>query len=138
MIDLYEVFYRAETKAIEAVCAAAGSDAAVVNFLKVLVENRRLQKLPRMIDLYEVFYRAEKGLVPCTVSSAAALSKSEMKSVQAAMQKRAGAGATLIMDYNTNANLLGGLMVKMGDAVYDNSVTTKLARLETQLLAPVA
>mmetsp|Transcript_26805 Transcript_26805/g.41663 ORF Transcript_26805/g.41663 Transcript_26805/m.41663 type:complete len:234 (+) Transcript_26805:66-767(+) len=124
--------------AIQAVCGAAGSDPAVVNFLKVLVENKRLKLLPRMIDLYEVFYRAEKGLVPCTVTSASPLSSSQMSEVESAMQKRAGAGATLIMDFNTNPAILGGLVVKMGEAIYDNSVSTRLERLQTQLLAPLS
>merc|ERR1711907_681308 len=113
-------------------------DEAVENFLKVLVENKRLKSLPKMIDLYEVFYRAEKGLVPCTVTSAAELSNKEKKQVEAAMQKRAGSGSTLIMDYTTNPLILGGLVVKLGEAVYDNSVATRLERLQTQLLAPLA
>merc|ERR1712228_466688 len=43
-----------------AVCAKAGADGAVVNFLKVLIENKRLNKLGRVVDLFEEFYRAEK------------------------------------------------------------------------------
>lgn len=123
--------------AITAVCAQAGTDDAVVNFAKVLIENKRLKLLPRMIDLYEVFYRAEKGLVPCTVTSASPLSDGQKREVEGAMQQRAGPGSTLIMDFTTNPLLLGGLQVKMGEAVYDNSVATRLERLQTQLLAPV-
>merc|ERR1719456_94039 len=92
--------------AIEGICASAGTDSAVVNFLKVLVENKRLKLLPRMIDLYEIFYRAERGLVPCVVTSASPLSASQQSQVQEAMQQRAGAGATLIMDFTTNPLIL--------------------------------
>merc|ERR1719174_1351682 len=123
--------------AIQGICKAAGIDDSVVNFLKVLVENKRLGELPKMIDLYEVFYRAEKGLVPCTVTSATDLSNKEKKQVEAAMQKRAGSGATLIMDYAKNPLILGGLVVKLGEAIYDNSVATRLEKIQTQLLAPL-
>merc|ERR1719253_414825 len=71
----------AKVNAFTAVCKAAGTDTTVLNLLKVLVENGRIDLLPKTIASYEVFYRAEKGLVPCTVTSAAALSKKEMKSV---------------------------------------------------------
>ena len=123
--------------AFEAICKKASIDAAVVNFLKVLVENKRAHLLLRMIDIFENFYRAEKGLLLCKVTSAAPLSSAQQDQVKAAMQKRAE-GSKLIMEYNTNPALLGGLVVKMGEAVLDNSVSTRLERLQTQLLAPVA
>ncbi|CAE7474217.1 atpH, partial [Symbiodinium sp. CCMP2456] len=122
--------------AFEAVCKKASIDGAVLNFLKVLVENKRAHLLSRMIDIFENFYRAEKNLVLCKVTSAASLSDGQKKQVQAAMQKRAE-GSKLIMEYNTNPALLGGLVVKMDEAVLDNSVSTRLERLQTQLLAPV-
>mmetsp|Transcript_48396 Transcript_48396/g.90675 ORF Transcript_48396/g.90675 Transcript_48396/m.90675 type:complete len:230 (+) Transcript_48396:75-764(+) len=123
--------------AFEAVCAKAGIDASVLNFLKVLVENKRAHLLSRMIDIFENFYRAEKNLVLCKVTSAAPLSSAQQGQVKAAMQKRAP-GSELIMEYNTNPAMLGGLVVKMGEAVLDNSVSTRLERLQTQLLAPVS
>lgn len=138
MVESPGIDPRTKVAAMTAVCDASGIDSSVVNFIKVLVENKRLQLLPKMIDMYEVFYRAEKGLVPCTITSAKELTKKEKAKVEAAMQKRAGAGSTLIMDFNTNPLLLGGLVAKMGEAVIDNSVATRLERLQTQLLAPLA
>eukprot|EP00434_Breviolum_minutum_P014214 symbB.v1.2.012533.t1/scaffold819.1/size162441/4 len=117
--------------AFEAICGKASMDGSV------LVENKRAHLLSRMIDIFENFYRAEKGLVLCKVTSAAPLSSAQQDQVKAAMQKRAQ-GSQLIMEYNTNPALLGGLVVKMGEAVLDNSVSTRLERLQTQLLAPVA
>merc|ERR1719401_2351953 len=122
---------------LESVCKKAGADGAVLNFLKVLVENKRIYMLLRVVDLFEVFYRAEKGLVPCKVTSAKPLSSSQQAEVKKAMEKRAEKGSTLIMEYNTNPTILGGLVVKMGEAVFDNSVATRLERLQTQLLVPL-
>eukprot|EP00933_Yihiella_yeosuensis_P005628 TRINITY_DN110175_c0_g1_i1.p1 TRINITY_DN110175_c0_g1~~TRINITY_DN110175_c0_g1_i1.p1 ORF type:complete len:232 (-),score=63.05 TRINITY_DN110175_c0_g1_i1:112-807(-) len=123
--------------AFEAVCKKAGTEQSVVNFLKVLVENKRAHLLAKMIDLFENFYRAEKGLILCKVTSAEPLTSAQEGQVKSAMTQRAEKGATLIMEYNTNPALLGGLVVKMGEAVLDNSVATRLERLQTQLLQPV-
>merc|ERR1712176_1062076 len=123
--------------AIETICSKVGADTATVNFLKVLVENKRMHLLAKMIDLFEGFYRAEKGLVSCSVTSATPLSPAQEGDVKAAMEKRAPKGATLIMEYNVNSALLGGLVVKMGEAVFDYSVTSRLERLQTTLLTPV-
>merc|ERR1719343_82710 len=124
--------------ALESVCSKAGADASVVNFLKVLVENKRITSLARVIDLFEVFYRAEKGMVLCQVTSAAALSAAQKGQVKAAMTSRAAEGSTIIMEYATNPAILGGLVVKMGDAVFDNSVATRLERIQNQLLQPLS
>merc|ERR1712107_248795 len=123
--------------AIETICGKIGADAATVNFLKVLVENKRMHLLAKMIDLFESFYRAEKGLVSCSVTSASELDSSQQSAVQQAMEKRAAEGSTLIMEYNVNPALMGGLVVKMGEAVYDYSVSSRLERLQTTLLSPV-
>merc|ERR1712151_916225 len=122
---------------LEAVCKKAGADGAVVNFLKVLVENKRIHMLQRVVDLFEVFYRAEKGLVPCRVTSASPLSNAQQAEVKKAMEQRAEKGSTLIMEDDTNPAILGGLVVKMGEAVFDQSVATRLERLQGQLLAPL-
>jgi len=127
-----------KTKALEAICSQTGADQAVVNFLKVLIENKRMHKMAKMIQLFEGFYRAEKGLVACEVSSAEPLSEVQQARVKAAMEQRAEAGATLLMEYKTNPALLGGLVVKMGDSILDQSVSTRLERLTTQLMAPVS
>merc|ERR1712048_1251706 len=107
------------------------------NFLKVLSEDKRMNKLPRMIELFETFYRAEKGLVPCVVTSAAELTDAQKAQVKKGMEARAEKGSTLIMEYKTNPALLGGLVVKMGEMVLDQSVSTRLERLTNRLLAPV-
>merc|ERR1712232_498922 len=84
-----------------------GTDPATLNFLKVLIENKRMHLLAKMIDLFETFYRAEKGLVLCKVTSAVPLTTVEQTEVKEAMQKRAEQGSTLIMEYTTNPALLG-------------------------------
>merc|ERR1719277_2067724 len=126
-----------KSAALEQVCSKIGTDPATLNFLKVLIENKRMHLLAKMIDMFEMFYRAEKGLVLCKVTSAGPLNASAQASVKKAMESRAEQGATLIMEYDTNPAIMGGLVVKMGEAVFDMSVQTKLERLQTQLLAPV-
>merc|ERR1711971_1296199 len=137
MVETPGIQPESKVAAIETICTKAGTEGAVVNFLKVLVENKRMHLLAKMIDLFEGFYRAEKGLVSCTVTSATTLTAAQQSDVKAAMEKRAAEGATLIMEYNVNAALLGGLVVKMGEAVFDYSVTSRLDRLQTTLLSPV-
>jgi len=137
LIDTPGIEGSAKIQALDAINQKIKADPAILNFMKVLIENKRLGLLSRMINLYENFYRAEKGLVLCQVTSAEPLSTKQQAAVKAAMEKRAEKGSTLLMEYATNPAILGGLVVKMGEAVLDQSVSTRLERLQTQLLAPV-
>eukprot|EP00927_Polykrikos_kofoidii_P062318 TRINITY_DN57123_c0_g1_i1.p1 TRINITY_DN57123_c0_g1~~TRINITY_DN57123_c0_g1_i1.p1 ORF type:complete len:219 (+),score=51.46 TRINITY_DN57123_c0_g1_i1:46-702(+) len=137
MIETPGISPEMKVAALNDVCDAAATDVAVVNFLKVLVENKRSHLLSKMIDMFEAFYRAEMGLVLCQVASATPLGYEQKSQVQKAMEKRAAAGSELIMEFTVNPSLMGGLVVKMGEAVIDQSVTAKLERLQAQLLAPV-
>merc|ERR1712129_581281 len=123
--------------ALESICKQTGADASVVNFLKVLVENKRIYMLGRVIDLFEVIYRAEKGMIYCKVTSASPLEESQRAKVKGAMEARAEAGSTVIMEYDTNPAIMGGLVVKFGEAIFDNSVATRLERMQNQLLQPL-
>jgi len=138
MVETPGIDPESKVAAFEAICESAAPDGAVLNFLKVLIENKRSNRLGPIIDLFEAFYRAENGLVLCKVTSAEELSVAQQAEVKTAMEMRAEPGSTLIMEYSTNPALMGGLVVKMGEAVLDQSVSTRLERLTSQLLAPVA
>ena len=71
------------------------------------------------------------------MTSVAELPAGERSKVEAALQKKAGSGSKLIVTYETNPALMGGLLVSMGDAVFDLSVSTKLDKLQGKLMAPV-
>eukprot|EP00811_Abedinium_folium_P013916 NODE_22951_length_687_cov_3.989286.p1 GENE.NODE_22951_length_687_cov_3.989286~~NODE_22951_length_687_cov_3.989286.p1 ORF type:complete len:190 (+),score=90.32 NODE_22951_length_687_cov_3.989286:68-571(+) len=138
MVESPGIDPESKSAALGAICDKIDANESVVNFFKVLVENKRLYLLGRMIDLFEDFYRAERNLILCQVTSANTLDDAEEASVEAALTKRAPDGARLIMKYNTNSAVLGGLVVKMGDAVLDNSVATRLDQVQAQLLAPLS
>lgn len=113
-----------------------GYDMLTVNYLKTLLENKRLAELKRMIDNYEQFYRAEKNQLVCQVTTVGELSSSEKQKVESMLKKRES-GRELIVSYKTNAAILGGIVVKMGEAVLDFSVQSKLERLCTKLAGPI-
>jgi len=107
-----------------------------VNFLRILLENKRISALKKVVDAFENFYRVEKGQLVCRVSSAKELSSKEQKKVRSALQTRSP-NAELIVEYDVNSAIMGGLVVKMGDQVFDFSMHSRLERLQSQLLAPI-
>eukprot|EP00922_Rhytidocystis_sp_ex-Travisia-forbesii_P019348 GHVS01028668.1.p1 GENE.GHVS01028668.1~~GHVS01028668.1.p1 ORF type:complete len:294 (+),score=71.86 GHVS01028668.1:50-883(+) len=115
-----------------------GLHEVTVNFLKVLLENRRLSQLDKMVNSFEAYYRKHKGEIKCTVTSAKALTTAQQKDVMAAMQKRCGVKAKLIVDYQLQPSIVGGLVVRLDERVLDFSVQTRVESLKGQLMEPVA
>ncbi|ORM42001.1 putative ATP synthase subunit [Babesia sp. Xinjiang] len=101
--------------------------------LEILFEQRRSGDLPTLAKLFETLYMATKGQVKCFVHSAADLSAKHKGALENALKKRLGSSSQPAVVYNVNPNLMGGLLVRIGDQVIDASVTAKLDRMHSQL-----
>eukprot|EP00922_Rhytidocystis_sp_ex-Travisia-forbesii_P018925 GHVS01028104.1.p1 GENE.GHVS01028104.1~~GHVS01028104.1.p1 ORF type:complete len:266 (+),score=53.44 GHVS01028104.1:131-928(+) len=108
-----------------------------VNFLKVLLENRRLGTLSKMIGSFETYYRKHKGEIKCQVTSAKALTSGQEKEVVAALQRRSGVKAKLIVEYQVQPSIMGGLVVRLDERVLDFSVQSRVESVKAQMMGPV-
>ena len=79
-----------------------------------------LQELQRLVKL-DVNSRSAR------VESAVALSEAQQQEVRASLGRLKGADVEV--EFAENADLIGGMRVKLGDDVYDGSVKTRLSRL---------
>lgn len=106
------------------------------NFLMLLIENKRLDLVTKMIDSFEELYREEKGIKVAKVVTASDITTAQKKSITQAVQA-VEPGAQLTFEYEVNPAMLGGFVVKLGQKVLDYSVSSRIDKLSTQLLAPV-
>ena len=79
-----------------------------------------LQELQRLVKL-DVNSRSAR------VESAVVLSQAQQQEVRASLGRLKGADVEV--EFAENADLIGGMRVKLGDDVYDGSVKTRLSRL---------
>jgi F-type H+-transporting ATPase subunit delta len=107
------------------------------NFLMLLVENKRMDLVTKMIDSFEELYREEKGIKVAKVVTAAEITTAQKKSITQAVQA-VEPGKQLTFEYEVQPAMLGGFVVKLGQKVLDYSVSAKIDKMSTQLLAPVA
>lgn len=113
-----------------AVCDAK-SGTAQANFLKLLVENKRLQVLPEIAAMYEALRAEAEKSVDVTVSSAFELSDGQKQKITDAMKKRMGCEIRLSCEVDNN--LLGGILIRAGDKVIDGSARTRLTEMANAL-----
>ncbi|KAK9472382.1 putative atp synthase [Dipodascopsis tothii] len=121
-----------KTIIVETIISAVGtSDASVKNLLTVLAENNRLSMLPGIIEKYGTLMSAFKGEIEATVTSATKLDSKTLSRIEAALAKSSvvGQGKKLKVTNKINPDILGGLVVEVGDRTVDLSVSAKIGRL---------
>jgi F-type H+-transporting ATPase subunit delta len=105
----------------------------VVEFFKLLLAKKRLFRLRDIVVEFARLVEKHEGIVRAHVTSAVPLKDSELTALVAALEH--GLAKKVKLDAHVDPAILGGVVVKMGDRIADQSVTTQLARLREQLLA---
>ena len=101
------------------------------NFVRLLAENSRLEIMPEICELYEVFRAEAESKVEAKVTSAFPLSDAQMQALTNALKKRLGCEVTLVAE--TDASMIGGVVIRAGDLVIDGSAQARLASLAQAL-----
>lgn len=111
--------------------AGDGLAAEQQNFVRVLVDNDRLQVLPEIAELFEVLKNAHEGVREANVESAFPIDAAAVSGIVADLEKKFGckiqATVTVVPE------LIGGVRIAIGDEVIDASVRGKLAAMATAL-----
>jgi F-type H+-transporting ATPase subunit delta len=122
------VFSRdALTKAMEALLTKLGVGKIAYNFGLLLSQRRRLSLLPVIVGVFEERLREHRGELEAEVVSAVELTSAQEKEVVAALS--ASLNKTIRINRKVNPAIRGGLVIRMGSLMLDNSVESKLERL---------
>jgi F-type H+-transporting ATPase subunit delta len=117
-----------QISALEAICAEAQIKSLALNFIKLAAQNRRLFVLPDMIKAYRTLVAQSKGEISAEVTSADTLSAKHLDDLKAAI--KASVGRDVHLSTRVDPAILGGLVVKVGSRMVDNSLKTKLQNLK--------
>lgn len=114
--------------AMQALAKQAKFQDLTVRFLGVLAQNRRIAALPGVLKAFAAELRRRRGEVQAQVQTAYALTPAQTQELQAQLSKAMGVNVTL--DVTVNKDLLGGMTVTVGSRMIDDSVRSKLDRLQ--------
>jgi F-type H+-transporting ATPase subunit delta len=104
-----------------------GADEIVENFLGLLIENHRMPAIFRLRREFEVLWEQENKLLPVTITSAVALDAATVKSIGDAIGAQTGQQVELTS--NVDPDVLGGLIVRVGNSILDASIRNRLENL---------
>lgn len=118
-------------KVLAAVADRLGFSDLMRHFYAYLIDQRRLLDFDAIRDEYERLADERAGITTASVVSAAPLDPAAEGRLAAALSQRTGKQVQL--DVAVDPALLGGVIAKVGDLVFDGSLRTQLGQLHTNL-----
>ena len=110
-----------------------GLDAEAANFVHLLAENKRFAILPAIATLFEALKAEAEGVLEANIATAYPLSDGQMAGLVAKLEARLG--RKIEASQHVDPELIGGVVIQVGDEVMDASVRGKLADMATTLRA---
>jgi F-type H+-transporting ATPase subunit delta len=104
----------------------------VMNFLLMVIRKRRESQIPAMYRSFLELANEARGIVEVEVRSATQLPEETVRNLEAKLMKRLG--KRIKFQTQVVPELLGGLVVRVGDELMDGSVKTRLQRMRERLI----
>ena len=111
--------------------AISGADETVLNFLRLLIEKHRMPVLFRVRAEFEQLWEEENKLLPVTVTSAVELPESTVKQIGDRIAEQTDRKVDL--QSNVDPDILGGIVVRVGNSVLDASIRNRLENFRKQV-----
>lgn len=122
----------AERKAaLAALADHLGASALLRNFLQFLIDQRRLIDFATIHAEFERLADEAGGRLRAEVISASPLAEPQVERLRDALARKSG--REVAVEVSLDASLLGGVVAKVGDLVFDGSLRTQLRQLRTSL-----
>ena len=113
-----------------------GADEHFKNFLELLAEKHRMPILFRIRREFDSLYAEERKLLPVSVRSAVELDKKMVEDIGKRIEEQTGRKVELSSE--VDPDVLGGLVLQVGNMVLDASVRARLERLRKQVARAAA
>lgn len=102
-----------------------------LNCLSVVTDNDRFPEIDLILRAFVEIYYQKHNMLEVEITSAKALSNVQNKKILEALSSRLG--KKIIPDFVVDPEILGGLKIKYGSVMIDDSVLGKLNRLEIMM-----
>lgn len=122
---------------VDAIEEAIPADASqeVQNFVKMLVHEGDTALLPSVITALSTSLRGESRPQEANITSAIALGDAEKEQIRQQLTTQYGDG--LRFSFDVDAALMGGLRIRVGDQLIDNTIASRLLALRDVITSAV-
>jgi F-type H+-transporting ATPase subunit delta len=106
-------------------------DGILIRFVDVVADKERLDHLSLIAKVYGELVDQHLGIVTAKITTARPLNPGQIAELEASL--REATGATVRLERATDAELVGGVVTRIGDVIYDGSIRGHLARIRERL-----
>jgi F-type H+-transporting ATPase subunit delta len=117
----------------EKISTRLGASKILRNFLFVVIDHRRTGELPEILETLRSVLRERQGIAEAEVLSAVALNETQKKEMTQSLER--ATGKKIEAKFSLDASLLGGVLVRVGDTIYDGTLRNRLNALRERLTA---
>jgi F-type H+-transporting ATPase subunit delta len=108
-----------------------GADETLMSFLETLIERQRMPEIFHIRALYEERWDAERKLLPVEVTSAVRLDEATVRSISERIGS--GTGNTIQLTTVVDPDMLGGIVLRVGNVILDASIRNRLNELRKEV-----
>ena len=130
-VFFFSPYFSSEEKKNGLERAVTGADPIFMNFLETLLERHRMPVIFRMRARFEQLWDEEKKLLPVEITSSVQLDKAIVQSIGERIGEQTGQKVEL--SSKVDPEILGGLVVRVGNFVLDASIRNRLNQLRKQV-----
>jgi ATP synthase F1 delta subunit len=111
--------------------AVVDADPTLVNFLQLLIEQHRLPVIHRIRRQFDLLWDHENRRLPVEVTSAVELDRSVVEALETRIREQTGQKVEL--ESIVDADILGGIVLRVGNSILDASVRHRLEQLRKEV-----
>jgi F-type H+-transporting ATPase subunit delta len=104
-----------------------GADESLTNFLRLLIENHRMPVIFRVRSEFQRMWDEENRTLAVEITSAVELDSATAENLGRTIGERAGRKVTLAA--RVDPDILGGIVVRVGNSILDASIRNRLEQL---------
>jgi F-type H+-transporting ATPase subunit delta len=130
-VFFFSPYFSTQEKAEGLEKAVSGAEPIVINFLELLIEKHRMPALLRIRRVFDSLWEDYHKLLPVQITSAVELDANVVKHIGDQISEQTGRKVEL--SATVEPEILGGIVVRVGNQVLDASIRRRLEQLRKQI-----
>jgi F-type H+-transporting ATPase subunit delta len=130
-VFFFSPYFSAQEKKDALHRALTGADSRFENFLQALIERHRMPVLFRIRARFDQMWEKERQLLPISITSAVELDKDTVQSIGDQVGEQTG--RTIELTSQVDPDILGGIVLRVGNTILDASIRHRLEQLRKQV-----
>lgn len=126
-VFLFSPYFSSAEKSAGVKRAVVGAEPEFVNFLDLVIDKQRMPEIFRIRRQFEELWKHENRRIDVTVTSAVELDPAVVTKIGAEIERQTGQEVDLAS--RVDAEILGGVVLQVGNMVLDASIRNRLEKL---------